>query len=910
MSNLTVTTGLVSGLDIAGLVEALSLNQQQAIKRLDARADEFEIKKTSLNALEAKLLSLASAVTTLGNDITFEQLSVTNSNESQLKVFIGNSAVEGTYVFQALQKSASQQSLSRGFADADQQTLGTGTLTISQGGFLDDSTLLETLNDGSGIRRGLIRVTDRSGASANIDLTKALTVDDVLNGINNNVDINVTVRAVDGQFIIEDSSGSTATNLSVVDLNGGQAAVDLGIDKSVAATTLTGDIVHEATENFSLGQINDGNNLNLLTDAPDLSITLEDATVLEINFDGSKTIKDIITKINDHVDNGGKLTAALVNGRIELTDTTAGGGTLTVADINNSTVSQVLGLDAAVVGSTLTGNRLSAGMNSVLLRNLRGGQGITQLDTISLTDRSGQTASVDLSSAETLNDVIEAINSAQDTGSDLLLHATLNSQKDGIVITDTSGLTASNLIIADTGTSTLAADLGIVIDAAVDEVNSNSLSMRYVNQATDLSEYAPDGGIVEEGLIQITDSDGNVGVIDINSAAKTIGDVITRINANSSISVTAELNETGDGFVIIDEAGGAGTLSVVEFGETTTAADLRLLGDATTGGDGKQRVSSRRVTLIEIEVTDTLEDLVIKLNEAGGLVNASVFDDGSSFNSTRLSLTSGSSGRAGRMLIDDGGLGLNFTTIVNAQDSMLQVGSNSATAFLITSADNNYDNVVEGIDLDILQLGSSSVTIDIAKKTSSIVTNIESLVSTYNSFLEVGTELTKFDSDTNQRGILQGDGFTTRVNLRLDTALHKRFGSGNETIKSLIDLGIRVGTGGILVLNKERLEDKLKNDLSGVKEFFTAADTGFSAILGATLTSLTDVVDGTFTNEKDVLDSSIKQARERIEELNILLESKKSRLLNEFIKMETIISSIQSQQSALEALQPILNKKK
>ncbi len=905
MSNLTVTTGLVSGLDIAGLVEALSLNQQQAVKRLEARASEFEIKKTGINALEANLLALSTSISTLGNDVTFEQLSVTNSAESQIAASVGKTAVAGTYVFQSLRKSASEQSLSRGFADADQQTIGTGTLTISQGGFLDQSTLLETLNDGSGIRRGSIRITDRSGASANIDLTQVVSVDDVLNKINNEVDIAVTARVVDGQFILEDTSGSTTNNLTVLDLDGGLAAADLGIAKSVASSTLTGDTVYQTTENFSLQQINDGNGLNLLEGAPDIRITLEDATELEIDLSSAKTLKDVISAINDDASNGGKLTAALTNGRIVLTDTTGGSGTLSIEDINNSSVIRKLGLDAAVSGSTITGNRLTGGMNSVLLRNLRGGQGISQLGSISLTDRSGQTATVDLSSAETLTDVIEAINSAQDTGSDLFLKASLNSQKNGILITDTSGATTSNLIIADVASSTVAADLGIVIDSAVDSIDSGSLSLRYINEATSISDYAPDGGSVEQGLIQITDSAGNVGIIDISSSVETIGDVITRINASSSISVTAQLNDTGDGFVLIDNAAGTGTLKVEEFGDTTTAADLRLLGDAVTGGDGKQRVTSRKVTQVQVDATDTLDDLVKKLNDAGSMVNASTFDDGSSFNSTRLSLTAASSGKAGRMMIDDGGLGLNFTTIINAQDSLLQVGSNPASAFLITSADNSYDNVVEGIDLDLLDVGTTPVTIEISKNTESIISNVEDFVTNYNKYIDVAAELTKFDTETNQRGILQGDGFTTRVGVRLDTAINKRIGTGNETIKSLIDIGIRIGTGGKLVFTRERLEDKLKDDPDGVKEFFTTEDTGFSAQFNTTLKSLTDIVDGTFANERNVLDSSIEQTQERIVELNRLLESKKTRLLNEFVQMETIISSIQSQQDALKALKPI-----
>ncbi len=63
--------------------------------------------------------------------------------------------------------------------------------------------------------------------------------------------------------------------------------------------------------------------------------------------------------------------------RLQLQDLTGGGGSsdFKVEDINDAKVVRQLGLDATAQGTTLTGNRLLAGLNSVLLRNLNGGQG-------------------------------------------------------------------------------------------------------------------------------------------------------------------------------------------------------------------------------------------------------------------------------------------------------------------------------------------------------------------------------------------------------------------------------------------------------------------------------------------------------------------------------------------------------
>ena len=45
-------------------------------------------------------------------------------------------------------------------------------------------------------------------------------------------------------------------------------------------------------------------------------------------------------------------------------------------------------------GGVLTGTRVLAGLNTTLLKNVRGGQGIAASGSIQLTDRSGATATV------------------------------------------------------------------------------------------------------------------------------------------------------------------------------------------------------------------------------------------------------------------------------------------------------------------------------------------------------------------------------------------------------------------------------------------------------------------------------------------------------------------------------------
>ena len=135
--------------------------------------------------------------------------------------------------------------------------------------------------------------------------------------------------------------------------------------------------------------------------------------------------------------------------------------------------------------------------------------------------------------------------------------------------------------------------LGIVADDAATSVNSGTLSRQQVSRATLLSSLNGGKGI-DIADILITDSNGVTGAVDLNTVgneAKTLGDVIDRINAITTANVEARINDAGDGILLIDNAGGDGTLEVREVGNNTAAADLRLLGTgvvADVGGVSKQ----------------------------------------------------------------------------------------------------------------------------------------------------------------------------------------------------------------------------------------------------------------------------------------------------------------------------------
>ena len=837
----------------------------------------------------------------LASKSTFNSFQVQNSDENQLTVKTTDSVQPGTYSFQALRKAANHQVLSKGFANTDTETLGAGTITIATGGQLNSETSLDSLNSGAGVHRGEIQITDRSGQTATVDLSTAFTVQDVLDAINSTSNLDVTASVNGGHLVLTDTSGATANNLSVANVNGGSTASDLGIAQSQSASTITGSDVFAIDGGLSLSEINDGNSLDRANGAPDLRITLTDDSTLDINLDSAATLNDVVNLINNDVNNGGRVSASLNNGRLVLQDLTGGGGTnaFHVEDINTASVVRELGLDATASGTTLTGNRLAAGLNSVLFRNLNGGAGITQTGQISLTDRTGASATIDLTGAQSLDEVISAINS-----SGLSLAAKVNDQGTGLLIQDTSGASASNLIVADVGGGTTAADLNIAVDAAVNSVDSGSLNLRYVNGATAINHYAPDGSAVSQGSFLIRDSAGNEATITIGSSTTKVGDVVDRINAATGINVTAKLNETGDGFELVDEAGGAGTLQVQELGGDV-ASDLRLLGDSSVGSDGKQHISSRKAAVIDVASTDTLNDVISKLNKYSGTVSASVFDDGTSLNPNHLLINSTINGTKGRLIIDTGGLDLGLNVVTQGQDALLNVNSFGSVSFLRSSSTNTFTNAAPGLDVTVNQPSTASAQINVTQDTSTIESALKSFVNTYNSYVSTTADLTKYDPTSNQIGVLQGSSVPLRVSQRLQDLVTKRITAGDGSITTLSQLGVTFDKGGGLTFNADVLQSAIAANPKEVADFFQTKDTGFADIAKATLDSLTADSTGTFALEKKSLDDTITSLQNRVDEIDAILAIRRQSLTEEFVNMETILGKLSTQQRAIGTISPL-----
>ena len=787
MGRITSNVGLITGLPITDTVEQLIQVAAAPRDLLTSRNAGLQQQQLAVNSLSTRLLGLKFDLGNLNISDPFQARTVTSSDETVLTATLtdnGNPPL-GAFRIKPVQTASSQQLISQRF-DTLNDIQQTGTLRFGFGGFVDKGVSLDVLNAGNGVARGEIKLTDLSGNAAVIDLSLVRSVDDVVDAINADTALNITASIDGDSFVLTDNVGGAST-LTVQEVGGGTTAADLGLAGiSTTASTVVGTDVLTLHAGTRLKSLNDGNGVWFTDDVAnidDLSITLLDGTSAGVDLSGATTLGDVIDAINADVDFTGKLTAAIAadGRRLELTDSTSGGGTFAVFNGVTGAAADHLGLISTAAGGVITGDRIVSGLRDTLVSSLNGGQGLT-LGAIGVTDRAGAADTVDLASAETLSEIVELFNlsSAEIT-------AGINAARNGITITDTSG-GGGNLEITNNDANNSADALGITLDAAQGSINGGSLGRQTLSEATLLSSLNGGQGITASD-ISITDSSGKSTALDLNSAgaeAKTIGDVLDAINAASvagDVDVTARINDTGDGILIVDTAIGTQTLGVKDV-NGTLAADLNL-----TRGSETVDISGQ-----DTQVIDGTSSYAVDLSDVDGSaesITLASLNDGAGVDASDIKITDSRGQSTG---LDLNGTDAGITTIGQLIDAINDRATDpnqanvtasineSGTGILLTDNAGGSENLlVEDVngtaaaDLKILSSETTTTTINGA--------GLFSAQSASQGALEaVAARVNELDSGVSASAFFDGVGY--RLSLVVDQT-----GAANEILLDAGDSG-------------------------------------------------------------------------------------------------------------------------
>ncbi len=901
MGRIQSSVGLITGFQIQETVDQLMKVNALPRDRLNARTEELQKQQAAISELTALVVGVELTTDRLGQASLFTATTVASNKADLIAATSTGTPKKGSYSFIPVQQAQSQQLTSSLFSSGE-QAFSQGELVIHTGGFLDESVQLDQLNGGAGVARGLIKITDRAGNSQTIDLRFAQTAQDVVDAINSNDSIKVVATLDGDRFSLQDQSSTIISDLKVEEVAGGSTAADLGLSLiSTADSSANGSSVLNLTSNTALRSLRDGIGLSLIEDEG-LRIELKDESSFNVKIKldpNSASLGQLLTEINKDAD--GKFIAKIASDgkSIQLEDLTSGAGEFSVRS-STGTLAAQLGLEGEPTNGVVSGKKLIAGLGDVLLSSLNGGKGFSELGEIAVKNRSGLTTVIDLAGAETLDAVVEAINSAN-AG----VKAQLNRTKTGLEIVDTTGGSDNALQISNSGAAETATELGIEATATSDRIDSGSLGLQYVSRNTRLDQFNGSGAI--RGSINLTDTTGKTARLNFNSIAPdTVGDIIDAIN-DLDIGVQAEINAAGDGIILIDTVGGEGQLIVSNVGSGNTATRLGIEGTGTSQEvNGETRIAIDGSNTIRIDSDDgtTLNELVEKINsKSTSPVNASLLNLGSG-GGVRLLLNGKQTGSSARVAIESE-IGISFSETSKAQDAIIAFGaSDSFGGVLVSSATNTFEGVVDDVRLTINGTSTQSTTVTVSESSDTLSKQLETFVTQYNLLRDKVAAVTQFDSAANTVGVLFSSSVTLRIESTFGSFLTGKF-RGTGSINNLGQLGINFDDKGKLSLDKQKLSEVLASDPGAVRDFFTTEDFGFSAQAKKVAERLAGISNGTLLSKNNALQRQIEQNITRLEAFDVRLDRQRTRLLTQFYNMETAIGKLQNNQTALDQLQII-----
>ncbi len=816
------STGIFSNIQWDQVIDAILSRDRAYIDSLQQKINENNTKLIAWGSISAKVLTIQNYATILSQPSTFQATTATSTDESIISVVSSKAAQTGQYPLKVYKLSQNHQLVSRGFQDPQEQVASAGdSITIEVGeGWVDRKTPLEWLNGQRGVQRGSVKITDRSGNSAIIDLTGCLTVQDVIDAINENPDIQVSAEIdydagynVGDAIKLTDTSGGSG-NFIVDEVNGGRTAQDLGIytgPAGVASSVIHGEDINSITWDTPLDLLNDRTGVY----KGSIRITDRAGNVDIIDLSSATTLQDVKNLIE---------AGPNTNVEVQINPDTNG---ITIHDLNASptqnliieevdgTTAHDLGIYTQGVAGDRIGDRIIPGLNTILLKTLNGGSGVSSVtgDDFQIQARDGTTYNVDISGAATLQEVINLINSA--TGG--IVTASYDREGNGLLLTDFSGGTG-NLLVSSLNSSSAASDLGILKSISSDTLEGDDLNPQYIARCTRLDTLNGGEGVYP-GKIKITDRSGATSEIDL-SDAETIGDVIDAINSASDINVTASINSKGNGILLTDNTGQTVSPFKVEEVDGTTAHDLNILGSTNSNTiDGSFEIA--------VELTSdntTLEGIRDAINNADAGVSAAIINDGSNINPYHLVITSKRSGSIGRMIVDpqfSAGEVLELTSTVSAQDAVVILGEEDKNPVLVKGTSNQLDDVIPGVTLNLLDADpGKTVYINVQTDIEEIKKTIINLIESYNDLVDAINEQQHYDPDTKEKGgPLFGD--INLINIRNE--LHRALTNPVEesiSLRSIFDLGITADLTGHLNVDETRLTQALNDNLEGVKELF------------------------------------------------------------------------------------------
>ncbi len=323
--------------------------------------------------------------------------------------------------------------------------------------------------------------------------------------------------------------------------------------------------------------------------------------------------------------------------------------------------------------------------------------------------------------------------------------------------------------------------------------------------------------------------------------------------------------------------------------------------------------------------TNLLAAINAQLDAQGIGFTASVSSDNSGFSFTQD--VAGAVASAPTATVD--GTAVSLTqAVAGAASNTMQSATDAVIGFnglTITRSSNTINDVVAGAVLSINQVTETGGTsnparLTISSDTSTLKTKVQSLVTEYNNFNGLMSELgsSATDDDNDMMGALRRDTATVRyVQNALRTAVLANSSTTSGGVEGLRDIGVSMDKSGNLTFDEKKYDTAITTSYDKVVTMLTADTTNQSEYSGdpkGLAQDIAKVLDGlgdtssVLSTRNTTAENSIETYEEELADLEKRMEAVYDRYLSQFSAMEGMMNSMNGTKDYLEGQLESLSK--
>ena len=319
---------------------------------------------------------------------------------------------------------------------------------------------------------------------------------------------------------------------------------------------------------------------------------------------------------------------------------------------------------------------------------------------------------------------------------------------------------------------------------------------------------------------------------------------------------------------------------------------------------------------VALPLDATLDDIANAVNAEDIGITAQVVDTGNGATPFELVFTSDTIGEDGRFSVSvDGNAGTAslVNDIVNPMNAAAIVTGENANVTVnginYQRTTNTIGDIIQGVTLDLKSDalasggGPNQTQLTISTDTEATSESVKEFVETYNEIVDFVTGANNLDEDGNATNALFGDVTLRSIRSNMRSIVGSVVNTGNEAFQMLAQIGISSDTEGKLTFNQGEFDEALVEDPNALQALFADQANGIAVRMEQALELYTDSVDGLIKTRQEGFDRLIRQTDDRIEKAETRLDAYETRLINRFASLEQLLTSLQSQGSALSGIQ-------